>query len=696
MNKLFSKIAALSVGLAMAVGVGVALGHEGVKEVRADDVLIDLTAKGYTNQQAITTVEQDGFTLTFAKASGSNDPKYYTSGTSVRTYASNTLTVATSGSDDIVEIVFTLGGTTTAVPTVNVGSYNSSTKTWTGEAKSVVFTNASSGQYHYKKVSITTGSATVKYTVSFDANGGSGSMESQKIEENAKYPLPANGFTAPANKAFKCWSVGGTERAVGYELTVVEDVTVSAVWKDITREDLPEGTYEVEVSYAGRTSVPESGEYFDIKQPVGDVYYKQMKVEYSNVTRSYANEYTMTKNTNSTITVTSESNATIESVTIDFYQYVNAVIVVGGTTVTEPISGKGDDHRSFTADIKSSSFTILNNTSFNQSLWGFTVSLKVSSVPDPVVNFDSFESSLVVGDTGTFTATSEHATNPSYSWASSNGEVLSIDASSGEYEALQVGKATITVTLTCTEGSATKSASVNVAPDHTLTIAEAIGIAESLDGDAQETTEYFAKVRGYIISLDADTKTRAFNLSDVKVGVEGGNSIMAYGIYSSDPLRNYAILNGLVEFNCHIQNYKGTLELKDLTLVSYSDAAMTYAKSAYESLDETCVAGAGAVTDEQWTGLASDFAALDEYARAKLAEASSSYEFSEDIARWVGRYGIIVASGRTNFMENATVSSNYLYGNNTENSSYIIIIVISAVSVMSFGLALFLRKKRSK
>ena len=35
MNKLFSKIAALSVGLAMAVGVGVALGHQSVREAKA-------------------------------------------------------------------------------------------------------------------------------------------------------------------------------------------------------------------------------------------------------------------------------------------------------------------------------------------------------------------------------------------------------------------------------------------------------------------------------------------------------------------------------------------------------------------------------------------------------------------------------------------------------------------------------------
>ena len=39
MNKLFSKVAALSVGLAMAIGVGVAVGSKSVREARADDVV---------------------------------------------------------------------------------------------------------------------------------------------------------------------------------------------------------------------------------------------------------------------------------------------------------------------------------------------------------------------------------------------------------------------------------------------------------------------------------------------------------------------------------------------------------------------------------------------------------------------------------------------------------------------------------
>lgn len=72
-------------------------------------------------------------------------------------------------------------------------------------------------------------------TISFNANGGSGSMDAVVRGYNTVYALPACGFTAPAGKVFKCWaegSAGGTERAVGYSHTVAGDITFYAKWRD--------------------------------------------------------------------------------------------------------------------------------------------------------------------------------------------------------------------------------------------------------------------------------------------------------------------------------------------------------------------------------------------------------------------------------------------------------------------------------
>lgn len=70
-----------------------------------------------------------------------------------------------------------------------------------------------------------------RYTASFDANGGLGSM-SDVSGISGDYTLPANKFLAPYGKQFKCWSVNSTEMAVGDTITLTEDITVTAVWED--------------------------------------------------------------------------------------------------------------------------------------------------------------------------------------------------------------------------------------------------------------------------------------------------------------------------------------------------------------------------------------------------------------------------------------------------------------------------------
>ena len=82
----------------------------------------------------------------------------------------------------------------------------------------------------------------VTYTVSFDSNGGTGSM-ADVTGVSGEYTLPANGFTAPDGKQFKAWSVGGVEKAAGDKITVTANTTVTAVW-----ENIPAATYKVTVT----------------------------------------------------------------------------------------------------------------------------------------------------------------------------------------------------------------------------------------------------------------------------------------------------------------------------------------------------------------------------------------------------------------------------------------------------------------
>ena len=70
-----------------------------------------------------------------------------------------------------------------------------------------------------------------KHTVTFDSNGGTGSMASLLSDYGSFYQLPECSFTAPAHKQFVCWSVNGDNIAPSYSVIVYGDVTVTAVWE---------------------------------------------------------------------------------------------------------------------------------------------------------------------------------------------------------------------------------------------------------------------------------------------------------------------------------------------------------------------------------------------------------------------------------------------------------------------------------
>lgn len=114
---------------------------------------LDFTAQGYANQAAVTTLTVSGYTATFDKGTNSNGPKYYTSGTAVRVYGSNTITIT---GKSIVKIVFTFSsGEKDNAITSDVGTF--ATDTWTGSADSVTFTiGGTSGHRRIAKIEVYT------------------------------------------------------------------------------------------------------------------------------------------------------------------------------------------------------------------------------------------------------------------------------------------------------------------------------------------------------------------------------------------------------------------------------------------------------------------------------------------------------------------------------------------------------------
>lgn len=79
----------------------------------------------------------------------------------------------------------------------------------------------------------TTVTALWTYLVTFESNGGTGSMASSMVSRDDTFPLPACTFTPPAGIdqwRFDHWTIGGASYAVGDEAEITEDTTAVAQW----------------------------------------------------------------------------------------------------------------------------------------------------------------------------------------------------------------------------------------------------------------------------------------------------------------------------------------------------------------------------------------------------------------------------------------------------------------------------------
>lgn len=205
MNKLFSKVATLSVGLALAIGVGVAVGSKDAKEARADDT-VDFTLS------SADPVSKDGVDVSFNKDSGSSAPAWYDAG--LRLYASNTVVISSSSS--IVGVSFNWekqGSKAFASVTASNGTYshpsNNGTGTWTGNASSITFTLGSSGQLQLNTFSVTVSS------------GSTDTLESITVTGS----MSKTSYTTAES-----WSAAGLVATGHYESGSDKDVTNNVTW----------------------------------------------------------------------------------------------------------------------------------------------------------------------------------------------------------------------------------------------------------------------------------------------------------------------------------------------------------------------------------------------------------------------------------------------------------------------------------
>ncbi len=98
------------------------------------------------------------------------------------------------------------------------------------------------------EVTVGEGKPLADFTITFNGNGGSGSMGPVIVKAETNYILPTCGFTAPADQEFKAWQIGGTEYKVGDSYTVRGDTEIKALWENSV---ITPTTYTVTVSNDG-------------------------------------------------------------------------------------------------------------------------------------------------------------------------------------------------------------------------------------------------------------------------------------------------------------------------------------------------------------------------------------------------------------------------------------------------------------
>ena len=310
------------------------------------------------------------------------------------------------------------------------------------------------------------GPAPATYTVSFDANGGTGTM-ADVTGISGEYTLPANGFTAPTGKQFKAWSVGGVEKAAGDKITVTANTTVTAVWEAIEYNvTVTGGTASVGAgtpitkATMGTTVTLTAG-----AAPSGKVFDK-WEVVSGSITLADANS--------ATTTFTMPAGAVSVKATYTTYITVNLAAGEGSGTM-EPIIIK-NTYGYFSLTAPECTFTAPANKVFDK--W----------------QFSKDDSYLKPGDTKTI-------------WSSADGATLTAiwkDAPVTEYD------------ITVTDGKATVGAGTEITK-------AAEGTTVTLTANAAPTDKVFDKwevISGSITLADANSATTTFTMPAGAVSVK--------------------------------------------------------------------------------------------------------------------------------------------------------------------------------
>lgn len=328
----------------------------------------------------------------------------------------------------------------------------------------------------------------------------------------------------------------------------------------------------------------------------------------------------------------------------------------------------------------------------------YLLSIEAPSSGDVDVVFEP-ETSMEIGDTGAFTATSE-ASGVVFSWEVEDSSILSVNASTGAYEALALGVTKVTVTATAggKEGSASAYITVNGA--NYMTVNAANELAATVP--TGQTTGYYVYVEGFVSAFDVDSKTRALNITS-----KGEDSTIMVFVGASG---YSAFIDGLQVGMClrvkaNVQNYNGTYELTNPVKMYTEYVAMTFAKEFLDSTDAICegydgVSSNKAALEAIWSGFETKYDSLTTVQQNTLLN-PDTYDVGSTVKDAMARYDYLTGKYELdNFVGRTPVVFAHInVGLNdvaSDNNTMIIVVVIAAVSALAFATLLIFKKKKQK
>ena len=211
----------------------------------------DVTFVCGEDKTADLTLSKNGVSMTFESNGGTWDRT-----DNYRLYAGKSLTISTN-SGTITKVVFTISQNN-----FSGEGYNSTTKTWTGNAESLILA-ADGGQVRFTPVVVTVASLSNLLTVTYDGNGntsGTVPTDINEYESGDVVTVLGKGDLVNAGYVWAGWNTKadttGTNYAEGNTFTISENTTLYAKWRPKTITGL---------SYTGDPTKTEyySGENFD-------------------------------------------------------------------------------------------------------------------------------------------------------------------------------------------------------------------------------------------------------------------------------------------------------------------------------------------------------------------------------------------------------------------------------------------------